>query len=101
MGRPEGDYWERVFAKAPDLVTRAIAGEAIVVPIRGKLIQLEQVFALNPVGAFIWDLLDGARPLSEIRRRVLAAFDTSDAVAEADIREFVESLRDINLIQEA
>ena len=39
------------------LVTRSIAGETIIVPICGRLGDLDSIFTLNEVGSHIWRLL--------------------------------------------
>ena len=41
-----------------------IAGETIVVPIRGQVGDLESIYNLNEVGSVIWEMTDGQTPVS-------------------------------------
>jgi len=74
------------------VITRDIAGERLLVPIRGKLADMQRLFALNPAGAFIWDQLDGETSAEAISERVAAAFDVQRDAARADVAEFLDQL---------
>ena len=93
--------WDSVLKKRDNIVTRQIAGESILVPIRGKLVDLQKIFCLDPVAAFIWERLDGTHPLAQIRDAVLDTFEVQRERAEADLNEFVTELLDAQLIEEA
>jgi hypothetical protein len=54
---------------------------------------------LNPVGARIWELVDGKRTLGEIVDRIHAEYAVERERLEADAREFVEDLLKRQLIQ--
>ena len=93
--------WTTVFARREEIVSREIAGETILVPIRGKLVDLQRIFTVSAVAAHIWQQLDGTRTLAAIRDSVLEAFEVEMERAEADIQEFVAELVEAELIQEA
>lgn len=93
--------WGTVFRKRERIVTREIAGETLLVPIRGKLVDMQKIFSLDPVAAFVWERLDGTRPLAAIRDSVLEAFDVEPPQAETDVQEFVAELMAADLIEEA
>lgn len=97
----DGESWERVLRKRDEVVSREIAGETILVPIRGKLVDMERIFSVNPVGAHVWQQLDGRRSLAEIRDSVLDTFDVEKDQADVDIQEFVAELTEAELIVEA
>lgn len=100
--QPSGDLsWDTVLAKRDEIVSREIAGETILVPIRGKLVDLQRIFSVNPVGAHIWQQIDGMRTLADVRDSVVETFDVEQERAEADILEFVAELAEAELIQEA
>ncbi|MEW5736902.1 MAG: PqqD family protein [Thermodesulfobacteriota bacterium] len=86
-----------IVVKEENLVSRKIAGETLVVPIRGRLADMQRVFALNPLADFIWERMDGRRTVGEIREAVLAAYEVTPEEAEADIHDFVEDLCRANL----
>ena len=93
--------WDTGFAKRGEIVSREIAGETILVPIRGKLADLQRIFTVNAVAAHIWQQLDGKRTLAGIRDSVLETFQVERERAEADIQRFVAELTQAGLIQEA
>ncbi len=51
-----------------------------------------QLFELNVVGAFIWDLLDGRRTVGEIIERLAESFDVDRATAERDLMQILQEL---------
>jgi hypothetical protein len=89
------------FRKKEDIVTRRIAGETLLVPVYGDLANMERIFALDPVAAFIWEQLDEEKSLKDIRDGVLDAFDVNEEQAETDIFEFIEELIKASLIVQA
>jgi len=50
-------------------------------------------YAIDEVGATIWSLCDGVRPLHEIVTLLCAEFDAPEATIRADVLEFVDDLR--------
>ncbi len=92
---------DRIFQPRPDTATREIAGEVLLVPVRGKLAQLQQIFVLNPVGAYIWRQLDGERDLAQVHRGLVERFEVTGEEAEADLFEYLGTLEDAGLVVEA
>ena len=87
---------ETCFVKEKDLVTRDIAGESIIVPIKGHVGDLEGIFTLNEVGAMIWRLIDGQKTGRQLAEAVK---DEYDVEAEDDVVDFLQSLEDAGLIR--
>ncbi len=90
----------QVFRQQRSTVTREIAGEVLLVPVHGKLAQLQRIFVLNPVGAYIWQQLDGERDLEAIHRGLVDNFEVTGGEAEADLYEYLGALEDAGLIVE-
>ena len=57
-----------IYRKKKNFVTREVAGETLIVPLRGKLADMQRIFALDAVAAFIWQNLDGQQDLDRICR---------------------------------
>jgi methyltransferase-like protein len=89
---------ERVFIKAEEIVARKIAGETLLVPIRGELANMQRIFSLDPVAEYVWEQLDGRRTLEKICEAVLEAFDVGKKQVEVDIPEFIEELLEAGLV---
>jgi hypothetical protein len=91
--------WESVYRKKDEIVSREIAGETILVPIKGRLADMQRIFSVNPVGGHIWQRLDGESRLGDIRDSVALRFDVEQEKAESDIVEFIDELIKADLIR--
>ncbi len=89
---------DATYARDPDFVSRRIADEVIVLPIRKNLGDLESIYTLNEVGARIWELLDGRRTLREIRDVIVGEYQVTDQEATVDLETFVEHLTAIGAL---
>lgn len=89
---------EAVFGRVSDIVPRQIAGDTILVAVRGELARLERLHVLNSVGEFIWGLLDGHRSVADVSADVTANFDVDAATAFRDVTEFLADLEDAGLV---
>jgi hypothetical protein len=87
------------FAKEENLVTRDVAGERIIVPIKGHVGDLEGVFTLNELGAMIWRLMDGQTTGRQLMEAVINEYDVEAAEAEKDVVDFLRSLEEAGLIR--
>jgi hypothetical protein len=85
--------------KVGDYVTRKIAGETIVVPIRAKAADLDFVYVLNEVGAAIWSQLDAGLGPEEIAKGLSSEFDVSHETAREDVAHFLQSLVQDGLLE--
>lgn len=93
------DFWKSRYRRAAGVVHRDIGGEHLLVPVRGKLIDLRTIFSLNPVAADIWEKLDGQRELGDIRAQLLVEYEVDEDVFEADVREVLHQLVESGLIE--
>ena len=90
---------EPSYQHSANLLTRQIAGETIIVPIRGKLADMQHIFALNEVGERVWKLIEEKQSFGEICRQIHEVFDVPSAQAENDVREFLGELVQAGLIE--
>ena len=81
-----------------ELVKRDIAGDTILVPVGKTVYDSNGLFVLNELGAFIWEILPKAETESEICEAILAEYEVTPAEAAADVAEFLEKLRSLNII---
>lgn len=89
------DIWEKRYKRAPECAHRVIEGEAFVVSSRTGGVHL-----LNEVGTFIWSLLDGTNTLGDIAAAIMDEFEADNAVARADLEEFIEKMRKAEIVLE-
>jgi hypothetical protein len=92
--------FNKVFIRNSDVISRKIAGELFLVPVKGNIADMENIFALTDVAGYIWDRLDGRKSLNEILNNVVDRFDVEHEQAESDIREFIMELMGAGLVTE-
>ena len=91
---------QKKYKRNEDFVYRKIENETILVPIKDNVGDMGSIYNLNEVAAFIWEHLDGKKTLLDIKNMVLDEFQVSPEQAQADLREFVSQLKEINAILE-
>lgn len=93
-------HWGKRFKRHDHIVSRAIIGETLLVPISGQLADMQHIFTLNPVADFVWNQLDGERTTGEIRDGILEEFKVEVEEAVTDLLEFLDELESAALITE-
>ena len=92
------NYLEKCPKKDPNIVSRKIADEYILVPIRYNVGDLESIYTLNEVGAFIWELIDGNRKVKEIQGMIVDEFEVSPQQAKTDLIEYIQQLESLKML---
>jgi hypothetical protein len=87
------------YEKDPNVVSRGIAGEQILVPVRKKAADMAAVYVLNEVGARIWELVDGQRSLADIRTVLLQEYVAQPERIESDVVEIVVQLEELGMLR--
>jgi MinD-like ATPase involved in chromosome partitioning or flagellar assembly len=87
--------------KKGEYAFRVIAGEGVLVPIRGGVGDLHSIFTMNEVGAAIWGFLAPERTTEDIIRHVCDEFEVSREQAAKDVAEFLQMLREKGLVEPA
>ena len=86
------------FRRHPDVVTRPIGDEALLVPIRESISDLEWVFSLNDVAAAVWNALEQPHTLDEMVAEICSTFEVDPAEARADLETLLEDLHEVRLV---
>jgi hypothetical protein len=94
------DLLTKVYFKSDSFVFRKIGEECILVPIRQNVADLDSIYTLNETGGRIWELIDGANTVKDIKNRILEEFDVPPAEAEKDLVEHLRLLEGIKAIFE-
>ena len=79
-------------------MTRIIAGQTLVVPIRGRVGDLDSIYTLNEIGSRIWHLIDGHTPMNEIIQTITTEYDVTEEEAARDVLDLVNSMQEAGLI---
>ena len=81
------------------MTTRAIAGETLIVPVTGRVGDLDSIYTLNEVGTTIWQMINGQIKVRQIVESVSREYEVSREEAERDVVELIDSLAEAGLIR--
>jgi len=98
---PTMPWTDKIYAKNPDFVSREVAGEFILIPIRRQLNEVNSLYVLNETGGVLWNRIDGKRSAREIIEDFSKEFDVTREQIEKDFNSLIEDLLSIRAIEEA
>lgn len=84
----------------PGFVVRQIAGETIAIPAGPAALQLSGLLALNGSGKLLFDLLQSEQTEQSLVQALLDHYEIDAATAQADVTEFLQTLRSNGVLQE-
>jgi hypothetical protein len=80
------------------MVARRIADEYLLVPLVGRGANLDSIFSLNRVAAFVWERLDGQASGHEIVAALTDSFDVTPTRAAEDYLELLGTLLSLGAV---
>jgi len=90
---------EMVYARSERMVGRRIADEYVLVPIVGRGAEIDGLYNLSRVGAFIWERLDGVARGEAIVSAMVARFEVERSRAEQDYGQFLDQLLAVGAVR--
>lgn len=78
---------------------RKIADSNIVVPVGKATNDFNGMITLNESGSFFWDCLTSETSVDEVVKKVTSEYDIDENTARKDIENFVDMLRNNNLLE--
>jgi hypothetical protein len=93
-------FRQRRYKKHFNIVSRRIADQVILVPVKKNISDLDSIYTLNQVAARIWELIDGERTFLEIKNAVVDEFAVNPDEAKRDLTDFLETLEKIAAVTE-
>jgi hypothetical protein len=73
-------------------VSREVSGEMVIVPLKKSVADMNEMFTLNEVGAFIWKEIDNVANEQELTDKILSEFDVDRETALTDLTVFLAQL---------
>lgn len=89
-----------VFKKNPDMVTRQIDKETILVPVFKTSNEISYIYTLNEAASAIWDMIDSKKAVKDIKRQVLNKFNTNSNGVQKKLDGILKDLKEIKAISE-
>lgn len=88
-----------LFTRNPDFVFRKVIEETILVPVHMDVAEMDGIYTLNDVGAFIWEQLEKPLGLDNLQALLLDEFEVSPEIATADLETFINDMLEIGALQ--
>lgn len=85
--------------RSRSVVAREVAGETLIVPIRGKVGDLASIYTFNGTGSLIWKLLESPKTVADLVAAVSREFEIDPLVAEQDLASFVSEMKAVGLVE--
>lgn len=83
-----------------DFAVREIVGEYVMIPLGEGALAFSGMISTSETGATLVDALKTHVTRQELLDRLLEDYDIDPATAEADLDEFLENLRKMDLIED-
>jgi hypothetical protein len=89
----------QIFVRSRAVVSRVVAGETLIVPVRGKVGDLASIYSFNETGSLIWKLLDSPRAVGELVSGVAEEYLVDTEQVRQDVVRFLSEMRGVGLVE--
>ena len=90
-----------IYVRSRAVVSRLIAGETLVLPVRGDVGDLASFYTLNETATTVWDALEKPRSFAEICDVIEQKYEISKEKAETEMLVFVREMCSLGLVRVA
>jgi hypothetical protein len=87
------------FTRSGNVVSRVIAGETLIVPVRRGVADLASLYSFNEVGNTIWEALEKPRTVEELVAVIESAYDVTPEKAREDLATFLQEAQAAGVVQ--
>ena len=86
--------------RSSSVVSRVVADEAIVVPIRRGAADMDSIFTFNETGTQLWAMVEESQSASRMAAHLQSEYGLTAQEAAADVQQFLADLGDAGLIEQ-
>ena len=94
-----GPQLEQVYVRSQAMVSRRVAGETLIVPVRGKVGDLASIYSFNQTGSLIWQSMESPKTLRELISAVQREYAVAREQAEKDVKQFLQDMLSAGLVE--
>jgi hypothetical protein len=99
VAEQDGPQLEQVYVRSQAMVSRRVAGETLIVPVRGKVGDLASIYSFNQTGSLIWQSMESPKTLRELITAVQREYAVARERAEKDVKQFLQDTLSAGLIE--
>jgi hypothetical protein len=89
---------ERVYVRTQAVISRRIAGETLIVPVRGKA-DLASIYSLTQTEFLIWQSLESPKSTSDLISIIELEYAVDRSQAARDVKQFLREMLSAGLVQ--
>ena len=86
------------YIRSESVVSRVIADETLIVPIRRGVGDLASIYSLNPVASAIWNAISQPLTKPEIVQVLQREFEAKEETVAADVESFLAEMEAASLV---
>jgi len=90
----------QLYVRSKSVVSRVIAGETLIIPVRKGVGDLASIYSLNEVASAIWKIITGPRSTDDILHILQEEFAGEPEQIGRDLRAFLDEMSSAGLINE-
>ena len=80
-------------------LVREVAGTHVVVAVGARMKEFNGIIKLNQTGVFLWENMKQDTDIQKLTEALTAEYDVSAEQAERDVENFVNTLKEVGIIQ--
>ena len=90
---------EQLYTRSQSVVSRRVAGETLIVPVRGKVGDLASIYSFNQTGSLIWQALETPQGLAALIGSIQQEYAVGYEQAEQDVKQFLNDTLSAGLVE--
>lgn len=88
----------QLYVRSDSVVSRVIAGETLIIPVRKGVGDLASIYSLNEVGSCVWEALSQPRNRDEIVAVVEQEFEAEREQILPDVESFLAEMQAVGIL---
>lgn len=97
--QPETSPLTERYVRSQSVVSRRIAGETLIVPVRGKVGDLASIYSFNATGTLLWESLASSQSFADLVEALEHEYTVEHEQAEHDVKQFLNDALNAGLIE--
>lgn len=87
------------FVRNPDFIFRKIVEETILVPVYQNVSDMECIYTLNELGAFLWERMAEPVLLADLEAAIQEEYDVEAPAVSEDLDVFLQQMLEIGAVK--
>jgi hypothetical protein len=97
--RQETSRLVELYIRSASVVSRRIAGETLIVPVRGKVGDLASIYSFNATGTLLWESLSSSQSFADLVEELEREYAVEHEQAANDVMHFLRDAMNAGLVE--